>query len=335
MVRLLSCILSISAMCIGSLYSQTCFGLLQNQLSKIKISKSKSDLLNQMIESSFYKVQTKITYKETDANVLSFSGNLVSHTGEVKDGNITFNLLHPEGKDFQYDIVIKNGKFFEEFFTEQKFLPGIYLWKANITLGNGSFTNELFFVMEIKGNRKSVIKDVHVKKDDVVNPLEYISRLHANLKEHIVKSLEKVVPMQYGVMAPEEKFINSFKKLELQTKGLYYFIYILHKLIELTNETAYLVQLINKDRKAGIHLRKHIHTAYMEFWGLLKNLSQYRNKELWEEIDNTMPIRLSFLKNYYRRAYESFKKINVDTEYIGKTFEISTTTVESLSRIMW
>ncbi len=321
--------------CINSFYAQTCFGLLQDQLSKIKISKSKLELLNQMIESSFYRVQAKIVYEEKDANILKFSGSVTSHTDKSLEGNITFNLLHPKGKYFQYDIAVKNGKFSEEFFTEQKFLAGIYLWKANVTLGNGSFVNELFFIMEVKGKKESILQDIFVKNDSAINPFEYISELYTNLKDQIDKSMGKVIPTQYIVMTPQEKFIYSFREFELKTDGLYYFVYTLHKLIELTNETAYLVKLINKDKKANIHLRKYIHPLYMEFWGLLKNLNQYRNKKLWEEIDNTIPIRLSFLKNYYRKVYESFKKVDVDTEYIGKTFEISTTTIESLSKIMW
>lgn len=302
-------------LCLNPFYSQTCFGLLHDQLKRIKISNSHAEQLKQMLESSFYRVQAKITYKEADANILIFSGIVESHTGQKPNGHITFNLLHPAGKDFLYDVEIKNGKFYDEFFTEYKFLPAIYLWKATVALESASFTNELFFIMEIKGSKKMTINSTTTKKDNsIINGLEYIQKIDEKQNKELVTSL---------------------KNLELHTKGLYYFIYLLHRLIELTNETAYLVRLINKDKKTYIHLKKYIKTAQTEYKQLWERMSYYTDKNLWEKADNTIPTRLVFLKNYYDKVYEKFKKIKENMEEMGKTFEISILIIEQLSKILW
>ncbi len=303
-------------LCGNLCYFQTCFGLLESQLGKIKISKSKRELLSQIIGSSFYRVQAKITYKEVDANVLEFSGEVVSHRGKKEGGNITFKLLHPKGINFQYEITIKEGKFFEQFFTEEKFLPGIYLWEADITLEEWTFTNELFFIMEVKGTKRLILERYDTKKggDNSISDVEYIFRLDRKHNEELVKSL---------------------RDFELKTRGLYYFVYLLRKLIELTNEITYLVKLINKKKQLLVSLRKYVNSSYKEFHRLLKELNLYKNDTLWQNIDNTMPLRLLFLKKYYKVVLESFRKGNIDMEHTGKTFEISTTTIEMLSKILW
>lgn len=295
------------------LYSQTCFGLLQDQLGKIKISKSNAKLLDDRVENSFYTIKAKIIFTKRDANIIKFEGNLSFWLPQKRNGYITFTLLHPAGSNFQYEVSIKDNKFAEEFFVEQDFLPGIYLWKAQISLEDNSSVNELFFILKIQGTKKGDIVKT-VKNGEVVNSLEYIYRID---------------PKQ------NEKFIGGLTNLEEKTGGLYYFVYLLHKLVELTAETTYLIHLINKDRKKYINLKRYITTSYLEFLEVLKNLRPYQSKNLWKDVDNTMPLKLTFLINYYKKVYKEFKKLKEEKEYLGKTFEITSVIIDSLSRILW